>query len=87
MNNHEQHHRIPKSQSCYPRLSNKLNQSEEKPITFDTLHILNIFYSLIIGLVTAVATRNYIKYSKLIGILMSVLFFVVNRKLLKSDSK
>lgn len=85
MNHNEKENKIPKCNSCYPRLSNRLSQQQNNKMPFEAGKILNVLYSILIGIITGVATRNYIKYHKIIGVVFGILFFILNKKLLKSD--
>ena len=49
---------------------------------FESVKILNFIYSLVIGLVSGFASRNYTKYSVLLGVLMALISYYANKKLL-----
>lgn len=79
-------HKIQKCQSCYPKLISPENQSPEKKSSkLESLRILNFIYSFLVAIVGAFATKKYTKYYKLIGALIGLLFFYINKKLLTSS--
>lgn len=50
------------------------------------LKILNFIFSILLGVVGGFCTRNYTKYSKLIGIAIALLIYYINKKLLSTDT-
>lgn len=52
-----------------------------------TDHILNLVYSILVGVLSGVLTKQYLKYSKTIGLLIAVSSFLVNKKASKISIK
>lgn len=50
-----------------------------------TLKTLNFIYSMIVGVLTSSLSKNYTKYNRLIGILVSLLSYLINRKFIKIE--
>jgi hypothetical protein len=50
-----------------------------------TVKALNLLYSLIVSLVSNVATRKFTKYHKIVGLVMGLISFILCRKFLKID--
>lgn len=83
MNTSQPKPKIPKCRSCYPRISRNLCKAQHEQVAFETIRILNGLYSLFVGLVTGVSISSYTRYSKIIGLLMALSFFFINKKFLK----
>lgn len=50
-----------------------------------SLRILNFVFSFLVGIVSGFASRKYTKYYKIICVIMMILSYIVNWKLLKDD--
>ena len=76
-------HKIQKCQSCYPKLTNPdATNPEKKSSRLESLRILNFIYSFLVGIVGGFACRKYTKYHKLIGAIIGLAFFFLNKRLL-----
>jgi hypothetical protein len=83
MNNKQKQIKIPKCHSCYPRICKSFTQSQQKEVTFETIRILNGLYSSLMGIITGVGMNSYTKYNKIIGLLIAISFFLLNKNLLE----
>lgn len=52
-----------------------------------TVKVLNMIYSLIVGILSAKTTKKFFKYHRVLGIILACLSYFASRKFLKINSE
>lgn len=56
--------------------TNQIKKQESSKVTY----FLNLFYSVVVGVLLTVVSRGYIKHSKTLGTLLGLLSYLYNHK-------
>jgi hypothetical protein len=61
------------------------NNPERKKSKIKIQRILNFIYCILAGLVGGFASKKFTKYYKIVGVIIIVLFYIINKMLLTEE--